>query len=55
MRDRATGDVNRLSNAGRQLLQLGWFAKNIALKILLTLGLGKLVRRFGRRQPDWPY
>ena len=52
---RATGDVNRRSNAGRQLLQLGGFAKNIALKVLLTLGLGKLVRRFGRRQPDWPY
>ena len=52
---RATGDVNRPKNAGRQLLQLGWFAKNVALKVLLTLGLGKLLRRLGRKEPDWPY
>ena len=52
---RASGDVDRRSNAGRQLLQLGWFAKNVALKILLTLGLGKIMRRLGRHEPDWPY
>ena len=52
---RATGDVSRPKNSARQLVQLGWFAKNVTLKVLLTLGLGKLLRRLGRREPDWPY
>lgn len=52
---RASGDVNRAANASKQLLQLGWFAKNVALKILLTLGLGKLLHRFGKHEPEWPY
>lgn len=45
----------RLANAFRQLAQLPWFARNVALKVLLTLGLGKLLRRAGRNVPDWPY
>ena len=45
----------RASNAARQLAQLAWFAKNVALKVSLKLGLGKLMRRFGREVPDWPY
>ncbi len=45
----------RLANAGRQLVQLGWFAKNVALKVLLTLGLGKVLVRLGRDAPEWPY
>jgi predicted O-methyltransferase YrrM len=44
-----------LSNAARQLAQLPWFVKNLALKLLLSLGLGKLLRRLGRRVPEWPY
>jgi len=48
-------DGGRLRNALRQLAQLPWFAKNLALKVLLTLGLGKLLRRFGRGAPEWPY
>jgi hypothetical protein len=52
---RATGDVSRATNATRQLLQLPWFAKNLALKIALTLGLGRVLRRTGRPAPDWPY
>ena len=44
-----------LRNAGRQLGQLPWFVRNIALKVLLTLGWGKLLRRVGRPVPDWPY
>jgi len=42
-------------NASRQLAQLPWFARNVLLKVLLTLGFGKLVRRFGRPEPEWPY
>ena len=51
----ADGDVDRPSNAARQLLQLPWFVKNLGLKLLLSLGLGKLARRLGRHPPDWPY
>jgi predicted O-methyltransferase YrrM len=45
----------RLGNAGRQLLQLPWFVVNLMVKVLLTLGLGKVLRRFGRPAPEWPY
>lgn len=44
-----------VSNVVRQLAQLPWFAKNVALKVLLTLGLGKVLRRLGRSEPAWPY
>jgi predicted O-methyltransferase YrrM len=49
-----TGVGGRTRNAVVQLWQLGWFARNVALKILLTLGGGKVLRRFGRI-PEWPY
>jgi hypothetical protein len=52
---RADLDGGRVANAARQLAQLPWFAKNLMLKVLLTLGLGKLLRRFGRGVPEWPY
>ena len=45
----------RIVNAGRQLAQLPWFARNVALKVLLTAGLGTVLRRLGRPVPDWPY
>ena len=47
--------VGRIGNVARQLAQLPWFARNIALKVLLTLGLGTALRRLGRPEPDWPY
>jgi predicted O-methyltransferase YrrM len=51
----AVGGPGRLSSAGRQLLQLPWFARNVGLKVLLSLGLGRLLARLGRPVPDWPY
>jgi predicted O-methyltransferase YrrM len=45
----------RLANSARQLAQLPWFARNVALKVLLSAGLGKLAERLGRRAPEWPY
>jgi len=45
----------RAGNAGRQLAQLPWFVKNVALKVALTLGLGRVLVRFGRDAPEWPY
>jgi len=43
------------ANAARQLAQLPWFVKNLALKVALKLGLGKALARLGRSAPDWPY
>ncbi len=44
-----------LGNAGRQLAQIPWFVRNLALKLALTLGLGKLLAKVGRDVPEWPY
>jgi len=49
------GWVARITNAGHQLTLLPWFARNVALKVALTAGLGKVLRRLGRPVPDWPY
>lgn len=50
------GDArSRGANLVRQLAQLPWFAKNLALKVALSLGLGKAMRRMGREAPEWPY
>jgi hypothetical protein len=53
--DLGSGAGARVANAVRQLAQLPWFVRNVVLKVLLTLGLGALLRRLGRRAPDWPY
>jgi len=45
----------RARNALAQLAQLGWFARNLALKVVLAAGWGKVARRLGRTTPDWPY
>lgn len=49
------GPVARLANAGRQLAQLGWFARNVVLKVFLTAGGRPLLRTLGRPVPEWPY
>lgn len=46
---------SRSVNALRQIAQLPWFAKNLALKIMLKLRLGGVIKRFTRRAPEWPY
>ncbi len=53
--DLASGPAVRGANAMRQLAQLPWFAKNVGLKVLLTLKFGKLVELTGRDAPEWPY
>jgi predicted O-methyltransferase YrrM len=53
--DLGGGLAARASNAGRQLAQLPWFVKNLALKVALSLGMGKALARSGRRVPEWPY
>ncbi|MET0459361.1 MAG: class I SAM-dependent methyltransferase [Ilumatobacteraceae bacterium] len=49
------GPGDRRTNAARQLAQLPWFARNVSLKVLLTLGLGRAMERVGRTSPEWPY
>ena len=53
--DLGAGPGARGGNAARQLAQLPWFLKNLAQKLALTLGLGKVLGRLGRPVPEWPY
>ena len=53
--DLGRGARARSQNAGRQLAQLPWFVKNVALKVLLSLGLGRMLAKMGRESPEWPY
>jgi predicted O-methyltransferase YrrM len=43
----------RLGNAAAQLAQLGWFARNLAIKLALVARLRPLARRLGSE--EWPY
>jgi predicted O-methyltransferase YrrM len=43
----------RVRNAARQLAQLPWFARNMAVKVLLTLRLRRAARALGA--DGWPY
>lgn len=45
----------RLSNAGRQLAQVPWFAKNLLVKVMISAKLGPLMHRVTGREPEWPY
>ena len=45
----------RLANVGRQLAQLPWFARNVAIKALVVTRLGKLARLLGHDGEAWPY
>jgi len=45
----------RALNCVRQLAQLPWFAKNVAVKVLLALRLGGAIERVTGRRPEWPY
>ena len=49
------GASARLGNIGRQVAQLPWFAKNLVIKVLLTLKLGRWLQRLTGRPPEWPY
>ena len=53
--DLTDGVRARGANALRQAAQLGWFAKNLALKVLLTVRLGGVIERLTGRRPEWPY
>jgi predicted O-methyltransferase YrrM len=44
-----------LLNAGRQLAELPWFVRNLAVKVLLAAGLGGAIERISGRRLEWPY
>ena len=46
---------SRVANAARQALQLPWFVKNVLLKVLLSLRLGRLWHKTTGREPQWPF
>jgi len=47
--------TERVANAGRQLAQLGWFARNLVVKLAVVLRLRPLARLAGQRELHWPY
>jgi predicted O-methyltransferase YrrM len=47
--------AGRALNSGRQLAQLGYFARMITVKVALTVKLYPLARLLGHRSRDWPY
>ena len=53
--DLGSGWRARIFNALRQIAQMPWFAKNLAIKVLLSLHLGWVIKRIIGRQPEWPY
>ena len=53
-RERLTGGA-RVRSALRQAVELPWFARNVAIKVLLVLRLRPLTRLLGHRSGDWPY
>jgi hypothetical protein len=53
--DLSNGWRARAPNALRQIAQLPWFAKNLTVKVLLTLRLGRMIQRLTGRAVEWPY
>jgi predicted O-methyltransferase YrrM len=45
----------RLANVGRQLIELPWFVRNVAIKALIVAKLPKLTRVLGHTGENWPY
>jgi hypothetical protein len=52
---RAEAPPSWVANTARQAAQLPWFAKNVLIKVLITLRLGEPLRRLTGWQPEWPY
>ncbi len=45
----------RVANAVHQALELPWFARNVLIKVLITIRLGQLTRLLGHDPSTWPY
>lgn len=46
---------DRITNAGHQAAQLPWFVRNVIIKVLITVKLGRLTSLLGHTSRDWPY
>lgn len=46
---------SRALNASKLAAQLPWFAKNLLIKVLITVKLGGVLRAITGREPEWPY
>ncbi len=53
--DLAASPTSRATNAFRQAAQLPWFAKNLGVKVLISVKLGVVMRAITKREPEWPY
>lgn len=50
------GGTARLANGARQVAELPWFARNVAIKLALVANLPRTAERLGHRPGDqWPY
>jgi predicted O-methyltransferase YrrM len=54
-REPLAGAAARGRNAGRQLVEAGYFARMLLVKGALTVGAYPLARAVGHRSRDWPY
>jgi predicted O-methyltransferase YrrM len=54
-RREAMAPAARVANAGRQLAELPWFARNVLVKVLIVARLGRFTKLLGHRQATWPY
>jgi predicted O-methyltransferase YrrM len=45
----------RLANVARQLGELPWFARNVAVKVLIVAKLPQVTRLLGHSGENWPY
>jgi hypothetical protein len=49
------GAKARVANAVHQSLELPWFARNVLIKVLITVKLGGVTRLLGHDPSTWPY
>lgn len=49
------GPTERVGNALRQAAQLPWFARNVVIKALIVVKLGRVTRLLGHDPETWPY
>jgi predicted O-methyltransferase YrrM len=45
----------RVASVARQLAELPWFARNVAIKAAIVARLARLARALGHRDGPWPY
>lgn len=54
-RRRELSGHDRIANGARQLRELGWFARNLAVKLAIVLRVRLAFKLFGDGGAEWPY